>query len=213
MKYRVDTFAVLISPLDGKGMTTRKTVKNVINKRVNEDKPIQSKIEKSVHTPLGVYDASGKKREDLEFINRRQQNYVLEFAAMPDAERFQIILHPSMKYKRATFIMRQGDVSADTMFRIDSYQSKRAVNKLGIQVDASELSITYLPDGRTFKLTRRIKKVIPTYYGQFKPGNNQDGDDFYVKKGDSFRLPSKPDTEYILIEVTDEKAVISEKPE
>ena len=36
---------------------------------------------------------------------------------------------------------------------------------------------------------------------------------FYVKKGDSFRLPSKPDAEYTLIEVTNEKAVISDKSE
>ena len=109
--------------------------------------------------------------------------------------------------------MRQGEVSTDKMFRIDSYQDKRAVNKLGIQVDASELSITYLPDGRTFKLVRRVKEVIPTYYGQLKSVDNQGGDDFYVKKGDSFRLPSKPDAEYTLIEVTNEKAVIADKSE
>jgi len=210
MKYHVDAYAVRISPLNEKDPTTRKTV---ISEPVKEDKSAKEKLEKSIPATLGVYDISGKKSEELEFISRRQQNYMLEFAAMPDAERFQIILHPSSAYKRSMFIMRQGEVSTDKMFRIDGYQDKRAVNKLGVQVNASELSITYLPDGRTFKLIRRVRKAIPTYYGQFKSVNNQDGDEFYVKKGDSFRLPSKPETEYVLIDVTNEKAVISDKSE
>jgi len=146
--------------------------------------------------------------DKLVLMARRQKNYVLEFAAQPDSERFQIIRHPSSGQKRGTFIMRKGETSPDKRFRIDGYEKKEAVSRLGIRVDASELSITYLSDGRSVKLVRRVKEVIPTYYGQFKlllgPSET-----LTIKKGGSFRLPIDPETEYKLIDIDPEKAVIS----
>ena len=127
---------------------------------------------------------------------------------MPDADRFQIIRHTTSKYKRMTFIMQQGEKSADGKFRVDGYIQRSATNKLGIKVEVSELSITFLPDGRTLKLGRRVKQIIPTYFAQFKLGQ---GEDFYVKKGDSFRIPSDPKTEYKLIDVKEDSVVISVK--
>ena len=146
--------------------------------------------------------------DKLMLLARKQQNYVLEFSAQPDEERFQIIRHPSKQHKRGTFIMRKGDTSPDKLFRIDNFEKKEAVSKLGIRVDASELTLTYLPDERTVKLVRRVKELIPTYYGQFKLSIGN-GEEFYVKKGDAFRLPIDPETEYKLIDITEEKAVIS----
>lgn len=147
--------------------------------------------------------------DKLKLIARRQQNYILEFAAMPDAERYQIIRHPSSQHPRATFILRKGETSKDKLFRIDGFEEKQAVNKLGIKVDASELSITYLPDERNVKLVKRVKQIIPTYYGQFVMTVGPNKEEFYVKKGDSFRLPIDPETEYNLIDISEEKAVIS----
>lgn len=146
--------------------------------------------------------------DKLVLVARRQKNYVLEFAAQPDSERFQIIRHPSSGQQRGTYIMRKGETSPDKRFRIDGYEKKEAVSKLGIKVDASELSITYLPDGRSVKLTRRVKEVIPTYYGQFKLSLGPQ-EMLTIKRGESFRLPIDPETEYKLIDIDLEKAVIS----
>lgn len=147
--------------------------------------------------------------DKLVLIARRQKNYVLEFAAQPDEERFQIIRHPSSGQKRGTFIMRKGETSPDKIFRIDGFTKKQAVSNLGIKVNASELSITYLPDGRSVKLVRRVKETIPTFFGQFKLMLKPDTDEFYVQKGKTFRLPIDPETEYKLIDIDPEKAVIS----
>ena len=151
--------------------------------------------------------------DKLEFIARRQQNYILEFASKPDENRFQVTRWPSSKFKRGTFIMRKGETSPDKFFRIDDYKEKEATGRLGNKVDVSELLITHLPDGRSVKLVRRVKTTIPTFFGQFKLLLDQEGDDFYVKKGDSFRLPLDPETEYKLIDIDAEKAVISFEPE
>ncbi len=147
--------------------------------------------------------------DKLRLIARKQQNYVLEFAAMPDEERYQIIRHPSKQHKRGTFIMRKGETSPDNLFRIDKYEKKEAVSNLGIRVDASVLTITYLTDERTVELVRRVKEVIPTYYGQFILTMGPNPEEFYVKKGSTFRLPIDPETEYKLIDISEEKAVIS----
>jgi len=180
---------VLSQDPDGDGYTT-----------LEEWKAKTSPRDPSDHPPFA---------DKLRLLALRQKNYILEFAAMPDAERFQIIRHPSSNHQRATFILRKGETSKDKLFRIDSYTEKEAVNKLGIKVDASELSITYLPDGRSFKLVKRVKELIPTFFGQFKMTVGADTEEFYVKKGDSFRLPIDPETEYKLIDISAEKAVIS----
>ncbi len=145
----------------------------------------------------------------LILIARRQKNYILEFAAQPDEERYQIIRHPSSGVKRGTFIMRKGETSPDNKFRIDKFDKKQAVNRLGINVNASELTITYLPDGRQVKLVRRVKETIPTYFAELKLTLDPPTDEFYVQKGKIFRLPIDPETEYKLIDIDAEKAVIS----
>ncbi|MCF6311867.1 MAG: hypothetical protein L3J39_05395 [Verrucomicrobiales bacterium] len=147
--------------------------------------------------------------DKLVLLARRQKNYILEFAAQPDEARFQIIRYPSSGVKRGTFIMRKGETSPDNKFRIDKFEKKQAVNNLGINADASELTITYLADGREVKLVRRVKNPIPTYFAEFKLKMRNGGEKFHVKKGETFRLPIDPETEYKLIDIDPQKAVIS----
>lgn len=156
-----------------------------------------------------VFDKSGKQVPGLEFIARRQQNYVLEFAGRPDANTFQVTRHPSVKYRRETFLVEKGHESSDGMFRIDDYQELTAI-KQGIEVDASALSITYLPDGSTHKLVRRVKLTIPTYFAEF---GIEGKSSIYVKKGDTFSLPGTPDVNHQLIDVTEKKALVELAPE
>jgi len=151
--------------------------------------------------------------DKLVLAARRQKNYILEFAANPDAERFQIIRHPSSGVPRDTFIMRKGETSPDNQFRIDAYEKKEATNQLGIKVDASELAITYLPDGRSVKLVKRERETIPTYFAEFKLNLKGPSEVFHVKKDETFRLPIDPETAYKLIDITPEKAVVSFSPE
>lgn len=146
--------------------------------------------------------------QKLIFASRQQEVYLLKFAARPDPERFQIIQMPSVKWpKRNTFLMTKGQVSGDQQFRIDSFEEKTAP-KGGISVDASEVTITYLPKNEKVVLVRNVDSSIPTYFAEMKfeldPTFKQ-----YVKEGDAFTLTIDPNTKYRVVKVNDASVVIT----
>jgi hypothetical protein len=145
----------------------------------------------------------------LLFASRQQEVYLLKFAARPDPERFQIIRLPSAKWpKRDTFLMTKGQVSEDQQFRVDSFEEK-TLPKGGISVDASEVSITYLPKNEKVVLVRNVDSTIPTYYAEMKfeldPTFQK-----YVKEGDAFTLDKiDPNTKYRVVKVNDSSVVVT----
>lgn len=145
----------------------------------------------------------------LLFASRQQEVYLLKFAARPDPERFQIIRLPSAKWpKRDTFLMTKGQVSEDQQFRVDSFEEK-TLPKGGISVDASEVSITYLPKNEKVVLVRNVDTTIPTYYAEMKfeldPTFQK-----YVKEGDAFTLDKiDPNTKYRVVKVNDSSVVVT----
>lgn len=161
---------------------------------------------------------------NLRFISRRQHNYyTLKYTAMPDQERFQIVRNsepvpalpifrpmsspssnPSAaRPERETFILKVGETV--DRFRIESVEAREAKNDIGVIVDASVLTITYLPTGKKYKLTRGLEKDFPTYYAEFMNG----GDRFFVKMGDTFNLPGLPKTKFQLDKVDESSVEIS----
>lgn len=146
--------------------------------------------------------------QKLIFASRQQEAYMLRFAARPDPERFQIIRLPTAKWpQRDTFLMTKGQVSEDQQFRVESFEEK-TVPKGGINVDASELTITYLPKNEKAVLIRNVDTPIPTYYAEMKfeldPTFQQ-----YVKEGDAFTLQIDPNTKYRVVKVNEASVVIS----
>lgn len=137
---RVEAHALIISPLDRKVQKAGKAASTHTEKTTTGNDSIKGKAD---------------------VITTGQQGYIIEFVARPDKQRFQIIRHPSEKYGRATYILRQGEISPDGKFRINGYKESSAANKLGVVVDNSELEITCLKSGDNFYLPRRIKKIIP----------------------------------------------------
>jgi hypothetical protein len=151
--------------------------------------------------------------EKLHLVSRKQQSYVLQFVAMPDDQRFQVVRLPSAAYPgRQNFMLRAGETSPDQMFRVESVEKKQGKSNLGITVDASELTITYLPTNEKVKLIRGLEEKIPTYYAEFvfEIGSKEP---FFVKKGDSFALPVDPATKYKLVDIQEQEAEISHEPE
>ena len=147
----------------------------------------------------------------LSLVSRQQQVYLLRFAARPDAERFQIIRLPTGKWpKRKTFLMKVGETSDDGQFRIDSFVEKTAKNRVGINVDASVLAITYLPQKKKIDLIRNIPEQIPTYFAELdfelEPFSDKDK---YVKEGDTFTIARDPKTKYRVIKVEENSATIT----
>ena len=148
--------------------------------------------------------------EELSFVARRKQNYTLIFKARPDAERFQVQRKATAAWPNAAiFFLKAGDSSTDDQIRVESLEEKEAVNELGIRIDASELTVTYLPTGAEFILVRGVETTMPTYYAEFA----QDGKKSFVKQGDSFRLAGNPDLEFRLLSVKEGFVEIGFEPE
>lgn len=151
--------------------------------------------------------------DKLALASRQQQSYKLLFQTMPDEQRFQIRRVPTKAHpQQQNFMMQAGDTSDDNVFRVESVERKTGQNNLGITVDQSELTITYLPTGEKVVLVRGLEKTIPTYFAEFEFSLGG-GSKFYVKEGDPFVLPVDPDTKYSLLKVEETEAEVSFEPE
>lgn len=145
----------------------------------------------------------------LIFASRQQELYILKFAAKPDPERFQINRLSTAKWPQGkNMYLRVGETSEDGQFRVDSFEEKRAKNAQGIEVDASEIKITFIPKNEPHSLVRGVDTQIPTYYAEMKfeldPQFQQ-----YVKEGDTFNLVTDPDTKYRVMKVNENSVVIT----
>ena len=145
----------------------------------------------------------------LDFVSRQQQSYTVKFAARPDKATFQISRIPTSAWpQRATFIMSVGETSEDGQFRIESIKENESVNNVGINVDAAELTVTHLPTDTKHIVIRGIEKVIPTFFAEFQFPLG-DGKSFYKKIGESFALDLNPDIKYKVIDIQEDRAVVS----
>ena len=147
--------------------------------------------------------------DKLVMNSRRQTEYKLRFAARPDPTRFQIMRLPSAKWPgEDSFYLKVGETSKDGQFRLDSVQEKRAMNDVGIEADATELTITYLPKNEEHIIVRNQEYGIPTYFAELEfllaPGNK-----FYVKEGDTFPLVKDPETKYRVTQVNEESVIVT----
>jgi len=152
--------------------------------------------------------------EKLSLLGRFSQNYTLTFSSQLDPERFQITREQTANFPRDTSIMRIGETSTDGKFRLDKFEKKEGLNDLGVTVDKSEVTITYLETGKQEVLVRQEPKTIPTFYAQlkFELSGKPSWED-YVKLGDTFKLPIDPETEYKLISVEPDEAEITYQPQ
>jgi hypothetical protein len=147
--------------------------------------------------------------EKLVFVSRQQQDYTLKFTARPDAERFQILRVPTPKWpQRENFLMKVGEVSKDEQFRLDSFEEKKARNASGIEVDATTLKLTYLPQQVTVELVKSIETPIPTYFAEMQFQLDPQFKE-YVKEGETFNLTADPDTRYRVTKVNADSVIIT----
>lgn len=145
----------------------------------------------------------------LIFASRQQEVYTLRFSARPDSERFQIMRIPTAKWpQRDSFMMKVGEISKDQQFQIVSVEEKRAVNSFGIEADATEVSVTFLPKQESVVLVKGIDTPIPNYFAEMQFQLDSQFKQ-YVKEGDAFNLTIDPDTKYRVIKVNEDSVVIT----
>ncbi len=140
---------------------------------------------------------------------RQSQVYRAVFAARPDDTKFQIKRVPTSRWPQPeNFYLAIGDSSNDGQIRLDSFEEKKATNAIGISIDASVLSVTFLPMGTKHNLTRNVAEDIPTYFGELE-FSLEPGKTFFVKEGDTFPLAIDPGTKYRLVKVEENVATVS----
>lgn len=144
--------------------------------------------------------------EKLVMHSRQQEEYKLKFSATPEPK-FQIQRIPTAKWpQRKTFIMAMGETSEDGQFRIDNFEKKEA-KRNGITVDASVLTITFLPKQSQHELVKNVEELMPTYFAELEfllePGKK-----FYVKEGEAFNLLKDPETKYRVKEVKENSVIV-----
>lgn len=147
--------------------------------------------------------------EKLIFASRQQEVYTLRFSARPDSERFQIMRIPTTKWpQRDSFMLKAGEVSKDEQFRVESFEEKTAVNNFGIEADATEVTVTYLPTQAEVALVKGVDTPIPTYYAEMQFALDSQFKQ-YVKEGDAFNLAIDPDTKYRVTKVNEDSVVVT----
>ena len=100
----------------------------------------------------------------LVMVDRKQQNYDIEFAGTPDANSYQLTRHASSNYRRDTFIQQLGTITEDGKIKLERFEPLTGTNRSGITVDTSKLHVTYVETGEPWELVRRQKVTIPTYF-------------------------------------------------
>lgn len=146
--------------------------------------------------------------DKLDFISRRQQEYILKFTARPDSERFQIQRLASPKHPGTdNFYLKIGDTSDDGLFRVDSYEERESRNSSGINVDTSVVKVTYIESGKQYELIRRVNTIIPTYFAELDFTLDNEGP-FFVKEGESFNIVKDPETKYRVEKVNEDSVII-----
>lgn len=158
-----------------------------------------SPIDPTSHPPYGM---------KLTMVARRQQSYVVEFVGAPDGDSYQINRKPSSSYKRDVFINGIGQTTDDGKLKLESYEPLEAMSSSGIRVDASKLTVTYLESGEKFELVRGVTLTIPTYFLELAYELEPLDKKFY-KIGEGIILPNDPDTQYKIIDIQENSAIIS----
>ncbi len=139
----------------------------------------------------------------LEYIKMGQSNYGIMYVAKLDAERFQFKRIGSLLDVKLNYILKIGEISPDKMFRVDGHKG-------------ADIDITYLPDGRKFKLKPKLGKYIPSYHAIFRQTTGAGGEKkeiFYVSKSKTFTLAINPKLEYSLVDINSTRALISFQPD
>ncbi len=173
--------------------------------------PLFVQAQKKERQAGGVVKTAHKRNlATLEFIARLNNKYILRFEGIVTEGQFMIqrYLHEYPK----PYIMRVGETSPDKLFKIERHAQVRNKN----DEPFSRLSIKYLPDGRIVDLTEGVVVVIPDYFAHVRQTAGVGGEkreDFYIKKGEVFRLAINPELEYMLAEIKDESVVISFRAE
>lgn len=163
----------------------------------------------------------------LLFVDRKQQNFSLRFAADNDPQ-FQInVLN---RGARSTHFTKVGETFLDGRFTVLGYEKREGLNRSGIKANQSVLKLKDHVAGGEISIVFGEETNYPTYFAELNFTLDPNQKQFYVRVGDTFTLQKEPAVTYKLesideagsmatlklpdgTEVNLQKGVLSELPE
>ncbi len=140
----------------------------------------------------------------------------LVFRTKVDANLYQIDIVSEEKYRSQNKVIGIGDrfgPNNTSNFKLEKYIEKKGVGAGGVPEDNSEAVVSYMEAGGTQRvrvnLVRNDEWEMPTHTGNFL--NRYNGEEFEVKRGDSFKLSNDPDNTFTLIEVNAGGAILKDQ--
>ncbi len=138
----------------------------------------------------------------------------LIFRTQVDSGTWQIDIASEAKFKSRNMLVSMGQkFGPDNRFKLEKYNEKKLVDAGGVPRDESEVVISYFETGNAAKETVTLvvdsSWELPTHTGLFL--NQYNGEEFEVKRGDSFRLSNDQDNSFTLIEVTSAGGIIKDQ--
>jgi hypothetical protein len=137
----------------------------------------------------------------LEFI---KVPFRLIFSGSPDKGIYSI---NTLDLRGATQFLKIGEKVAGTDYKLIKYEEKTS-NVNDMDIDASELTVENEHTGQKIVLVYDKAVDDPTVYAKFK--YLWDGTEFKVKKLDSFSIKPEDNVKYKLIDISDERALITD---
>jgi hypothetical protein len=138
----------------------------------------------------------------------------LIFRTKVDSRTWQIDLSSEGKFKSRNMLVSMGSkFGPDNRFKLEKYIEKKLVDAGGVPRDESEVIVSYYEAGsanqETVSLSVNSGWEMPTHTGLFV--NRYNGEEFEVKRGDSFRLSNDQDNSFTLVAVTDSGGIIKDQ--
>ncbi len=157
---------------------------------------------------LGKTDPTSTQSKPLYITKLRLEEFIqvpfrLKFSGTPDeGQTFSI---NTLDLRQPTQFLPMGALIPKTPYKIVNYE-KKSVNKDGLDVDVSELTVENQDSGQKIVLVYDKPVNDPTVYAKFK--YLWDGSEFKVKRNDRFSVKPADNVKYKLIDISDTEAVI-----
>jgi hypothetical protein len=127
------------------------------------------------------------------YVDRRQKNFALRFAADTDPQ-FQINI--TDQGRKSTHFTKSGETFYEGRFTVKKYEKKQGLNKVGIMANQSELTFQDNALGGEVVVIFGNDTPYPTYYAELNFTLDPNEKQFYVRVGETFTLQKEPAVTY-----------------
>jgi len=107
-----------------------------------------------------------------------------------------------------THVLEMGESFSGERFQVTGHCLKKVQGEAGITTTITELEITDSRSGKVHAVHSNAQLKLPDYYAKFQFSSEPDSGPLFVREGESFTLPGDDEHHLVLMEASDDQAVI-----